>query len=174
MDIFFLYFAWYNNFQIKVSNEVLSPPALITCKEFSEQHQKEIDSNLKLIATINDKYKKTAALYGEDVNKIKMNEFIETFADFISDFERAKKDLDKMKTEEEKRKKLENLRPRAKPMPVGLKNRRSSKRGILDMMMSNLEEGRPEDVKNTSLLNSAMPSQNDLMAAMALVRGKKK
>ena len=103
-----------------------------------------------------------------------MNEFIEIFADFITDFERAKKDLDKMKADEEKRKKLENLKPRAKQMSPRMINRRSSKRGVLELMMSNLEEGHPEDVKNTSLMNSAMPSQNDLMAAMALVRGKKK
>ena len=141
------------------------------CKEFSEQHQDEIQSNQKLIATINDKYKKTAALYAEDPSKTKMNEFIEIFADFISDFDRAKKDLDRMKADEEKRKKLEDLRARK---PVVVKQRRSSKRGVLDLMMSNLEEGKAEDVKNNTLLSSAAPSQNDLMAAMALVRGERK
>lgn len=71
--------------------------------------------------------------------------------------------------------KLVNLKARnPKSAPVVTKNRRSSKRSVLELMMSNLEEGRAEDARNTSIINSAIPSQNDLMAAMALVRGKRK
>ena len=145
-------------------------------REFEDNQSSKVENAQKKVTAINKKYTELAQYYAEDPNKIKMDEFLQIFADFINDFDKARKEIQKMKEDEEKKKKLEELR---KSKPSSTRHRvnpnRNSRRGVLDIMMADLEEGNTSTVKKTepSRLQAPITSQNDLLAAMALVRKKK-
>ena len=91
-----------------------------------------------------------------------MNEFFQIWRDFANDFERAKADIDKQKALEAKLAKQEEAR----------KNKNlQSKRGVLDNMMKELEEGVPVN-RPKGAIAPPIASKNDLMAAMARVSRK--
>ena len=116
----------------------------------------------KEITNVNEKYETICVRFGEDPKQVKMNEFFQIWRDFANDFERAKADIDKQKALEAKLAKQEEAR----------KNKNlQSKRGVLDNMMKELEEGVPVN-RPKGAIAPPIASKNDLMAAMARVRRK--